>query len=217
MAADMKKSIASFAEVLRFPLAAIFEMHHVPGAIHCFMRMNAYSYFSVVQMDGVDQIPVTLGVTHAGAGETTSARGTLQHMAFRVDTEEDLLFMRDRIRGQGINVIGPVDHGFCKSIYFAGPDHTALEVSWAIKPIDPKMWVDPNMLAKIGITPEEGARYCNPPPYAGPRDVPQPPYDPEKPHLNYPDKLYRKILAKTDEAIGRSGEWSKPPVDVAQA
>ena len=67
MAADMKKYIAYFSEVLGFPLAAIFEMHGVPGAIHCFMRMNAHSYFSVVQMNGVDEIPVTLGVTHAGA------------------------------------------------------------------------------------------------------------------------------------------------------
>lgn len=42
------------------------------------------------------------------------------------------------------------------------------------------------MAAKIGITPEDGAHYCNPLPYAGPRTY-------------------------------RSGERSKPPVDVAQA
>lgn len=77
----MKKYIASFAEVLGFPLAAIFEMHDVPGAIPCFMRMNAHSHFSVVQMDGVDQIPVTLGVTHVGAGEAASARARATHRA----------------------------------------------------------------------------------------------------------------------------------------
>lgn len=43
----------------------------------------------------------------------SSAAGTLQHLAFNVDSLEDLVGMRDRIRSHGINVIGPIDHGMC--------------------------------------------------------------------------------------------------------
>ena len=39
MAADIKKHIAFFAEVLGFPLVALFDMHGVPGGLHAFLRM----------------------------------------------------------------------------------------------------------------------------------------------------------------------------------
>ena len=53
----------------------------------------------------------------------------MQHIAFRADTEAELLAMRDRVRSRGINVIGPIDHGMCRSIYFAGPDQMTLEIA----------------------------------------------------------------------------------------
>lgn len=217
MAADMKKHIAFFSEVVGFPLVAIFDMHGVPGALHCFMRMNDHSYFSIVQMPEVADIETTIGVTHAGTGEAASAKGTLQHMAFHVDTKEELLAMRDRIRSHGVNVLGPVEHGFCESIYFAGPDDTALEVSWGIEPIRPDVWIDPKSLAQIGISPDEAERYRNPGVYSGPSPVAQPPYDPDKPHLHYRHDKYLKMLAKPDVDVTKSGDWSKPPtqVDVA--
>ena len=40
---------------------------------------------------------------------------------------DQLIAMRDRIRIKGVNVIGPLDHGMCQSIYFAGPGNMALE------------------------------------------------------------------------------------------
>ena len=143
MAADIKTHIAFFSEVMGCPLVALFEMHGVPGGLHAFLRMNERSYFSIVQLPGVDQIPVTLGVTHAGNGALPSAAGTMQHLAFRADDEAGLLSMRDRIRSHGVNVIGPIDHGFCKSIYFAGPDKLTLEVAAPVSRVDPDLWIDP--------------------------------------------------------------------------
>jgi catechol 2,3-dioxygenase-like lactoylglutathione lyase family enzyme len=211
MAADIKKHIAFFSEVMGFPLVAIFDMHGVPGGIHTFLRINEKSYFSIVQLPNVADIPVTIGVTHAGRGEGASAKGTLQHMAFCVDTKAELMAMRDRIRSHGVNVLGPVEHGFTESIYFAGPDDTALEVAWAVKPIDADVWIDPKCLEQVGISSEEAARYRAPEAYSGPQLVPQPPYDPDKPHLHYPPKMYMKMLAKSDEAVLKSGDWSRAP------
>ena len=108
MAGDIKKHIAFFSEVMGCPLVALFDMHGVPGGLHAFLRMNDHGYFSIVQLPGVDEIPIELGKSHAGNGALPSAPGTLQHLAFRVDSDEELLAMRDRVRSHGVNIIGPI-------------------------------------------------------------------------------------------------------------
>jgi catechol 2,3-dioxygenase-like lactoylglutathione lyase family enzyme len=188
---------------------------HRPGAIHCFLRMGPHTYFSFVQMPAVSDIPVTIGVTHAGRGELPSAKGTMQHVSFGVETEADLLAMRDRIRSHGVNVLGPVNHGFCHSIYFAGPEDLTLEVAWGVEDINAKAWVDPKCLDAIGASAEESARFLAPRAYAGPSPVAQPPFDPAQPHLHYPEKMYRKMIALPDMIDAQGGDWSKPPVEVA--
>lgn len=212
MAGDIKKHIAFFSEVMGCPLVALFDMHGVPGGLHAFLRMNDHSYFSIVQLPEVDQIPIELGKTHAGNGALPSAPGTLQHLAFGVDTDAELLAMRDRIRSHGVNVLGPIDHGMCRSIYFAGPDQMTLEVATSHEAIDPAAWIDPAVLAKAGISDEEAARFRAPAPFAGESPVPQPAYDPAKPHMAYPEKAYRAMLAAPDEAITASGSYADPPV-----
>lgn len=215
MAADIKKHIAFFAEVLGFPLVALFDMHGVRGGLHAFLRMNDYGYFSIVQLPDVDRIPIEVGRTHAGSGALPSAAGTLQHLAFRAGSDTELLALRDRVRSHGINVVGPIDHGMCRSIYFAGPDQMTLEIATSSAPIDAARWIDPTVCAKAGISAEEAARFAAPAPYRGPSPVPQPAYDPTKPHMVYPEKVYRKILATPDDEITRTTSYAEPPVRAA--
>lgn len=173
MAADIKKHIEFFSQVMGCPLVALFDMHGVPGGLHAFLKMNDHSYFSIVQLPDVDKIPIEIGKTHSGSGALPSAAGTLQHLAFGVDSQADLLAMRDRIRSHGVNVIGPIDHGMCQSIYFAGPDQMTLEVATSQEALDAKAWIDPAVLAKAGISAAEAEAYKAPAPYAGPTPVPQ--------------------------------------------
>ena len=213
MAADIKSHIEFFSDVLGCELVALFDMHGVPGGLHAFMNMNDHSYFSVVQLPDVGNIPIELGVTHSGTGAGPSAAGTMQHLAFRVDSETDLIAMRDRIRTKGVNVIGPLDHGMCKSIYFGGPDQMTLEVATSDAAVDPARWIDPAVLEKAGISAEEAERYKAPDPYAGEGGrVAQPPYDPAKPHQAYPKEMYEKMLATPDEMITKMGSYAEPPV-----
>jgi catechol 2,3-dioxygenase-like lactoylglutathione lyase family enzyme len=212
MAGDIKKHIAFFSEVMGCPLVALFDMHGVPGGIHAFLRLNDYSYFSIVQLPEASRIPIEIGLTHAGSGSLPSAPGTLQHLAFRVGSTAELLGMRDRIRSHGVNVMGPIDHGMCQSIYFAGPDQMTLEVATSATAIDPQQWIDPAALAKAGISPAEAAAFTAPMAYSGPTPVPQPAYDPTKPHMVYPEKAYRKILAMPDELLTSSASYAVPPV-----
>jgi catechol 2,3-dioxygenase-like lactoylglutathione lyase family enzyme len=216
MAADIRAHIAFFSDVLGCRLAAIFDMHGVPGGVHAFLHMEDHSYFSVVQLPGVGDIPIALGVTHAGTGAGPSAPGTMQHLAFRVGNHADLLAMRDRIRSRGINVIGPLDHGMCHSIYFAGPDQLTLEVATSSEAIDPRAWIDPEVAARVGIGADELHTFTAPDAYAGEGgNVAQPPYDPAKPHQAYPADMYQKMLTIPDAEIAAATKF-EPPVKVAR-
>ncbi|MEO6027228.1 MAG: VOC family protein [Candidatus Binatia bacterium] len=215
MAADIKTQIAFFAEVLGLPLVALFDMHGVPGGLHAFLRMNDHGYFSIVQLPAVGEIPIEIGRTHAGSGALPSAAGTLQHLAFRAGSDAELLALRDRVRSHGINVIGPIDHGMCRSIYFAGPDQLTLEIATSSEAIDAERWIDPTVCAKAGIAPDEALRFAAPAAYAGPSPVPQPAYDPTKPHMVYPEKVYKKILATPDDVITKTASYAEPPVPAA--
>jgi catechol 2,3-dioxygenase-like lactoylglutathione lyase family enzyme len=213
MAGDIKKHIAFFSDVMGCPLVALFDMHGVPGALHAFLQLNPGTYFSIVQMPGVDDIPIQLGVTHAGRGEKPCAPGALQHLAFGVPDEAQLIAMRDRIRSRGVTVIGPIDHGFCKSIYFAGPDQMTLEVAVHVgEGIAADRWIDPATLERAGISAEEAQRFRAPAPYTGPSPVPQPAFDPAQPHMSYPREVYLKMIAVPDEALTAAASFAEPPV-----
>ncbi len=213
MTADIKTQIAFFTDVLGCKLSAIFDMHGVPGAFHAFVHLNDHCYFSFVQMDGVADIPVKLGVTHAGTGAGKAARGVVQHIAFSVATDADLLAMRDRIRSKGVNVMGPIDHGMCKSIYFAGPEQLTLEIATSAMEVDQNLWIDSSVLNRVGISVDEAARFKAPDAYGGEGGaVLQPPIDPTKPHQAYPPEMYKAIMAMPDDVLAKMISYSAPPV-----
>jgi glyoxylase I family protein len=53
----------------------------------------------------------------------------VQHLALRVPDEETLMRSKARIESHGVDVLGPVDHGICKSIYFFDPNGHRLELT----------------------------------------------------------------------------------------
>jgi catechol 2,3-dioxygenase-like lactoylglutathione lyase family enzyme len=212
MSADMKAQLTFFTQVMGLPLVGLFEMHGVPGGKHAFLKMAEDSFFSVVELPGIAEIPVTIGITHAGTGAGKCAAGTVQHIAFRVPDEAGLIAIRDRIRSHGVPAIGPIGHGFCKSIYFAGPEGLTLEVSYAVTACEPARWVDPKMLEACGISGEEAQAMLNPAPCTAASPVPQPDYDLCKPQLAYPPETLRAILAAPDAAITMQGSYDEPPV-----
>ena len=53
----------------------------------------------------------------------------VQHIAFEVDSLEALLEAKKHIEGQGLDVLGPVNHGIFKSIYFFDPNGHRIELA----------------------------------------------------------------------------------------
>lgn len=215
--ADIKKQIEFFTDVLGMELVALYWMHGVEGAWHGFMKLNDSSYLAFVQTPDIPKIERTLGVTHAGNAGNPVAGGVMQHVAFNVDSDEELLALRDRIRSRGVTVMGPVDHGMCKSMYFAGPEDLSLEVATSEKPIDGRAWVDPEVVALAGISGEELERYRSPAEYQGEGGaVEQPPFDPEKPWMRgYPEDVYKMVVATPDDVVAaQAAAFADPPVKV---
>ncbi|MFD9863002.1 VOC family protein [Streptomyces alboflavus] len=208
---DIKTQIDFFTDVLGCELKALYWMHGAEGAWHAFLELNPHSYIAFVQHpDNPDTL--TWGLTHSGTPTGPVAAGAMQHVAFDLESVEDLLALRDRIRSRGVMVIGPVDHGFCQSLYFGGPEGLALELTTG-EAIDDQAWIDPEVVALAGITPRELARYRDPAPYERP-DVPvaQPALDRGKPHLNFPDEIYEILATASDEQVRAMLSDTTPPV-----
>jgi catechol 2,3-dioxygenase-like lactoylglutathione lyase family enzyme len=216
--ADMVAQIEFFTDVLGAELVGLFWMHGVPGGKHCFLRLNDHSSMSFVDLPANHDIEAELGVTHAGTGAGPSAPGTVQHVAFNVDSLDELLALRDRIRSRGINVMGHIDHGMCYSIYFAGPEGLTLEVAVSQGAMNPEAWIDPEVVATYDITDDQLAAFKSPATYAGEGGaVAQPPMDPDKPHLAYPTEEYEQVLATPDELILQFASIPDPPVAIADS
>jgi catechol 2,3-dioxygenase-like lactoylglutathione lyase family enzyme len=214
--ANIKAQIEFFSEVLGMPLVALYDMHGVEGAWHGFVKASDSCYLAFVEMDRIKQIPIEMGKTHAGSGAEPCSPGTMQHVAFNVETEAELLAMRDRIRLKGVNVYGPINHGFCKSIYFAGPEHLTLEVATSEgAAIDGRMWIDPAVVERVGINADELGRYKAPSPVETRGGaVLQPPIDPSKPHVRMDARRYEAIMAMSDAEFSKMADYPDPPVKI---
>lgn len=53
----------------------------------------------------------------------------VQHIAFEVETMDDLLAAKARLTENDISVLGPTDHGIFKSIYFFDPNGHRIELA----------------------------------------------------------------------------------------
>lgn len=206
--------IKFFVEVLGCELEALYWMHNQGDnrVFHSFLRLNKTAWISFVEYVGLVIAPIE-GVSHAKSSMHPSAAGTMHHLALNVNSLDELISMRDRIRTHGVHVYGPLHHGFCSSIYFAGPEGLNLEISTTTKALDPKTWIDLEVSELAGISKEQLMRYVSPENYAGEGGfVTQPPIDDlSQPRLKLPDEQYRTIMSMSDEEVSRTMSESTPP------
>lgn len=213
--ANMKEQIEFFTDKLGMELVALYWMHGVENTWHGFLRLNDESSIAFVCNPDIENISVGIGETHAGHPGGNCARGTMQHLALRVKNHEELLAMRDRLRSKGVPVLGPTDHGFCVSIYFAGPEDLTLELSYSDAPIDHRTWIDPEVQALAGISDEELDRYTQSSDYADLGGaVTQPTLTSPGPHMTMPEGMYEMALSAPDEFVWETSQ-NEPPINLA--
>ena len=212
---NMKEQLQFFTQVMGMELVALYWMHGVEGAWHGFLKLDDTQSLAFVHIPGNADIAPIPGQTHAASPAGPSAPGTMQHLSFNVDSDDELIAMRDRIRSHGVPVFGPADHGMCKSIYFAGPEGLLLEVATSEAAINAKAWIDPEVVELAGISAEELAA-MKAPHYVPSGPIKQPAYDPDSYHVGFPEPMYQMMLQAPDEVIMAQMSYTEPPVKVAR-
>ena len=213
--ADMKAQLEFFTDVFGAELKALYWMHGAPQTFHGFVKLNDSCYVAFVQGPKNASIDPVPGVSHAGSAAGASAGGTMQHVAFNVRDMDEMLAIRDRIRSRGINVLGPIDHGMCRSIYFAGPEGLVLEVATSERPIDERAWIDPEVVALCGIDDDLLDRMKKPEPFESKGGaVPNPPVDWSKPQLDYPKPVLESLMGMPDDQVLARLSENVPPVQI---
>lgn len=210
---DMKEQIEFFTQVVGMELVALYWMHGVKNTYHGFVRLGDSSSIAFVQGPESGEIQPQTGVSHASWTAGLVAPGAMQHLALNVDTEEDLLTMRDRVRSHGHWVMGPLDHGFCKSIYFAGPEGMMLEFSTSEgETIDAASWIDPEVVKLNGISLEELEKYKKPPAFESQGGAVQnPEVDLNDPPMQFPPGQ-EVVYSMSDKDVTEKLSETTPPV-----
>ena len=126
---DAEQTRAFYEDVLGLPLAHVIKADTVPSTgehcpyVHIFFRMADGSYIAFFDL-GDDTATVPDPDTPAW----------VNHIALEVSGEPELLAMKAKLEASGVDVIGPTDHGFVKSIYFFDPNGLRAELTCRTKP-----------------------------------------------------------------------------------
>ena len=80
---------------------ALYPMHGVPGAKHCFLEAGNGSEISFVQFENARE--GVSGEAFAPAANGFSPIGSHHHMAYRCETMEQLLEIREQVRPLAIS------------------------------------------------------------------------------------------------------------------
>jgi len=113
-----------YTRVLGMKYAAAVTNDHVPSMrafsphFHLFFEMADGSYIAFFE------VPVSPPM-----GSDPNTPDWVQHLALEVADETALMAGKARLKSCGIDVLGPTDHGFCKSIYFRDPSGHRLELT----------------------------------------------------------------------------------------
>lgn len=119
---DAEETRAFYEDLLGLPLVHVIRLDHVPSTgeycpyVHLFFEMRDGSNIAFFDLgDGVCAEP------------SANTPAWVNHIALRVDSLAGLEDMKARLQAAGVDVIGPVDHHFVKSIYFFDPNGFRLE------------------------------------------------------------------------------------------
>jgi catechol 2,3-dioxygenase-like lactoylglutathione lyase family enzyme len=120
---DAEQTRWFYEDVLGLPLVAAIINEKVAGLekdipyLHLFFALadgNTIAFFDEPVGASVEQFE--------------RAAGFDRHVAFQVETEQQLLEWQKRINAAGVNCHGPVDHGIVKSLYMYDPNGLQTEI-----------------------------------------------------------------------------------------
>jgi len=126
---DAEETRRFYEDILGLPLFHYIRNDIVPSTgeycpyVHIFFRMTDGSCIAFFDL-GDDVMPAPSPNTPAW----------VNHVAFKVDSVEQLEAMKARLEKYGIDVLGVTDHRIFKSIYFFDPNGVRLELCAQLAP-----------------------------------------------------------------------------------
>ena len=122
---DAEQTRQFYEDLLGLPLVHVIRQEHVPSTgewcpyVHLFFAMR----------DGSAIAFFDLGDNEAAA-PSPNTPAWVNHIALRVQTEDELIRMKRRLEASGVEVVGITDHdGYIHSIYFFDPNGLRLELT----------------------------------------------------------------------------------------
>ena len=121
---DARETVEFYREMLGMEFMLAFSEDHVPSTkepdpyMHVFLDAGGGNVLAFFELP-----------TRPPMGSDPNTPAWVQHIAFEVDTLETLMDAKRRLEAQGIEVLGPTDHGLFKSIYFFDPNGHRLELA----------------------------------------------------------------------------------------
>jgi len=123
-AKDAEETRHFYEDILGLPLYHIIQSDHVPSTgeycpyTHFFFRLQDGSFIAFFDL-GNDE----------AALPSPNTPLWVNHISFRVDSQQALLDMKARLEAHGIEVLGVTDHHIFHSIYFFDPNGVRLELT----------------------------------------------------------------------------------------
>lgn len=121
---DAEQTRWFYSEVLGLPLVAALVAEEVPGLneptpyMHLFFELGNGEYVAFFDEP-----------TRADPSQFERAHSFDRHLALEVADEATLLDWQRRINAAGVSCLGPVDHGFVKSVYMYDPNGLQVELT----------------------------------------------------------------------------------------
>ncbi|HEY0941451.1 MAG TPA: VOC family protein [Steroidobacter sp.] len=122
---DARETIEFYRDTLGASLTAAVSGDTVPSTGEFSPHINLFLRLSDGSMLDFVEVPLS-----PAAQKDPNTPSWVQHLALVADSEEELLATKQRLQSRGIAVVGPADHGFCKSIYFFDPSGHRIELAW---------------------------------------------------------------------------------------
>ena len=147
---DAKETVDFYQRVLGMEFEMAFSEDRVPSTkeedpyMHVFLDAgmgNVLAFFELPTREPMDR--------------DRNTPAWVQHIAFEVESWEALLEAKSRIESEGLDVIGPVNHGIFQSIYFFDPNGHRLELvanTRTVEQLAELKRVAPEMLEEWSVT-----------------------------------------------------------------
>ena len=123
-AKDAEETRHFYEDILGLPLYHIIQSDYVPSTgeycpyTHFFFRLQDGSFIAFFDL-GNDE----------AAQPSPNTPLWVNHISFRVDSQQALLDMKARLEAHGVEVLGVTDHHIFHSIYFFDPNGVRLELT----------------------------------------------------------------------------------------